>query len=1112
MESKTFKLFISSTFLDFKKEREILNTTIYEEISSFCKKYGYSFEIIDLHWGISLNAGYQQLTVPICLEEISKCKNGLKPNFLMMVAERRGWVPLPETIYEEDWKLISSVISNTEQKSLCKWYNLDYNAIPAVYHLKVRSGEMLKQENWEKEEKYILQILQSAAIKVFSKEKAQDFCFKSVTEKEIEHGFFMEDNKERNTLVVLRTSKNNITNSDLVSKIREKLVYNHQQAIEFENYEDDYVQYLIDFEQRVTEALKEKIFEDIERNRYIDFDTLLRNYSKEYNTVFGLREKETEFLKEYINSEKQHTMFVMGSSGSGKTALLLSMYENTSNCLGYFNGAPNALSSLKEICEDILLQVTGKKHSLQYYNFSEKFWAIIDSISFESTITVIIDALDTYYDYGYIKEEIFMHTLPINLKIIVSAIDGFMKGINEEWILHIGAFDKADSLKIFHAYMNNKSRTLTEKQYEKISELITEKTLPVDLRILSSLCAKYRSDEKIMLDDLDPIHLIESIVEQMANRYGHSKKLVKYILCLLAIAPDGMTLQELREMCFANEIIRNTCLELEEQKNIEKYLPTIYITRLLYHLGDNIRYSVSHGHEIITIAHNIYKDAVIDYEKNEKDAVFHELISYFYSMDSYVDIQKINYRKAYSILPLVQDNYKIIEKLLTDVVFISAMVESGQMQYILMLWNLYNNIKDRRVFSTLLVHYQALQLFPKNFMFFYCNDHKELIIKESFLDEMPPITEENYIPYPFDKESKCVFSADGHYYIVLQERTLYLWDIKMLKEIHRIVLIETLNENIQCKWIRKKEFLIYDNFQLFHYKIIEDCIICKKHYIYPKFAGQKQFRLVSLIYNEKHRKAYIIMHRRYKMVIDFDVLYRIDFKDESIKLDNIISTQNSGKFWDEKDDCLKILYKKKIRSNDIKTIDVNSCLKTSVCYSKDLTNGRYIAIFDDYIWKEEAALTIGAYIENQKIQYICPPNINYLKEVIIGDLTLTLIYNEKLLIFNMITSEFEYSYTYLSGKILNVKNDQTLAHIQGHQMRLVDISDFDMINMSCYITENTKGLFKSNFESDRNSQQINRTEFSFLSSESHLAPTMMAMVSKKIYAVAYETFDIISVC
>ena len=57
---KVFRVFVSSTFSDFKDEREILQTEIFPEIKKYCVDKGALFQPIDLRWGVSEEAQLDQ--------------------------------------------------------------------------------------------------------------------------------------------------------------------------------------------------------------------------------------------------------------------------------------------------------------------------------------------------------------------------------------------------------------------------------------------------------------------------------------------------------------------------------------------------------------------------------------------------------------------------------------------------------------------------------------------------------------------------------------------------------------------------------------------------------------------------------------------------------------------------------------------------------------------------------------------------------------------------------------------------------------------------------------------------------------------------------------------
>jgi hypothetical protein len=188
--TKAFRLFISSTFNDFRKEREVLQTKVFPFIKQYAAHRGYVFQPIDLRWGVSEEAQLDQKTLELCLDEVRDCKSHIHPNFLIMIGDRYGWIPLPYAIEKSEFELLLSVMSSEENKLVKKWYKEDKNQMPISYILKERRGEYTQYITWEKVENELKKALQNASDKLkLPKEKKKKY-FMSATEAEVEEGIF----------------------------------------------------------------------------------------------------------------------------------------------------------------------------------------------------------------------------------------------------------------------------------------------------------------------------------------------------------------------------------------------------------------------------------------------------------------------------------------------------------------------------------------------------------------------------------------------------------------------------------------------------------------------------------------------------------------------------------------------------------------------------------------------------------------------------------------------------------------------------------------------------------------------------------------------------------
>ena len=110
--SKTFRIFISSTFSDLKEERNALQKDVFPKLRELCTQHGCRFQAIDLRWGVSDEAALDQQTVKICLEEIARCQEITpRPNFIILLGDRYGWRPLPSEIPASEFEEIERRIS-----------------------------------------------------------------------------------------------------------------------------------------------------------------------------------------------------------------------------------------------------------------------------------------------------------------------------------------------------------------------------------------------------------------------------------------------------------------------------------------------------------------------------------------------------------------------------------------------------------------------------------------------------------------------------------------------------------------------------------------------------------------------------------------------------------------------------------------------------------------------------------------------------------------------------------------------------------------------------------------------------------------------------------------
>ena len=160
--TRTFRIFVSSTFSDLKEERNALQRYVFPRLRDLCTQHGCRFQAIDLRWGVRDEAGLDQQTMKICLDEVSRSQRASpKPNFIVLLGDRYGWRPLPAEIHAHEFRHIQARTTNAGDRQLLDtWYQRDDNACyksagrsepEPVYCLQPRSGRFAEFQIWESE-------------------------------------------------------------------------------------------------------------------------------------------------------------------------------------------------------------------------------------------------------------------------------------------------------------------------------------------------------------------------------------------------------------------------------------------------------------------------------------------------------------------------------------------------------------------------------------------------------------------------------------------------------------------------------------------------------------------------------------------------------------------------------------------------------------------------------------------------------------------------------------------------------------------------------------------------------------------------------------------------
>ncbi|QOY53238.1 ankyrin repeat domain-containing protein [Candidatus Sulfurimonas baltica] len=412
--AKTFRLFISSPFNDFREERQVLHEKVFPKIDKYCNDKGYTFQPVDLRWGVSEEAQLDQKTLKLCLNEVKACKHYPHPNFLIMTGNRYGWVSLPYAIQKDEFESILEFYADNSVaiSMLEKWYVEDTNHLMLnnsshAYVLEKRdpNGEYKDWKEWEKEENKLRDILQTAAKELFEENTAQyNKYFMSATEAEVEEGILQYLNptefqqklqtdleKEQKNLPELDKDYvfgflREITNIDSLDLSQEpaKLFIDKDQtkatvfkeqlidALSKENTLESTVKlstdikkpfvdkkHLCEFEKFMIGKLTQAIDKQIDTK---EVSALKQEQSEQLrfkilktDTFFG-REEELIQVQNYINNTCTQPFIVHGISGIGKSSFIAKAIDEVEEALTHtivyrFIGATASSSNIRTLLE-----------------------------------------------------------------------------------------------------------------------------------------------------------------------------------------------------------------------------------------------------------------------------------------------------------------------------------------------------------------------------------------------------------------------------------------------------------------------------------------------------------------------------------------------------------------------------------------------------------------------------------------------------------------------------------------------------------------------------------------------------------------------------------------
>ncbi|GEM_PF-2272337 len=645
IRAKYIRFFISSTFADMELERNLLRDILIRLSEEYAKR-GWQLEYVDLRWGISREASLDNRTMSICLEELRRCQElSPKPNFILLLGNRYGWIPLPERVSLSSYEALE--MTAYEDVLFHKWYRLDENAlVEPVYVLMPRTSPYDDDAVWYSG-------VEKPLTEMFERNDAygNDYAL-SATEYEINAGvlkagahnhvfaFFrdlcdMPDNERFKYEEVVepgaakvRRLRHKLKN-ELYDKNILEINCSYQEYCE-ERYRDEFV---AGTETRLRGIIENAIAEAETEDK---LSCNLRHIAKasEIADGFAGREKELEYIDRYINNPKDNSvLWVKGKSGSGKSAILariVGKYARSHDIVCRFCGSDSdssdAMALLRSLWKEIVAadkcsSLHDKKQRLRSVRSIvfdvDHFGSLFRRLQLTRPLLVVLDAIDqvdnsTYYDFHTLMW--LNHKLQPDLKIIISSTDdvkfNFERSDIRSWCLpSIGA----DAKLVIDSVLMRAGRKLCSKQWCELSRILDDTD---ESALFAKILGNYLSGMPSWVDlsSIPPTldSLLEYIFNVLSRPARHGAALVETVLRLFCAEELGLADSEVlrllaRDDGYVESLLGKSFHRLERT---DINIPPILWYRLKYDIGTLLRSVNTECGILITFFHNELRRAV----------------------------------------------------------------------------------------------------------------------------------------------------------------------------------------------------------------------------------------------------------------------------------------------------------------------------------------------------------------------------------------------------------------------------------------------------------------------------------------------------------------------
>jgi NACHT domain- and WD repeat-containing protein len=573
-----FRIFVSSTFADFKAERAALHRDVFPYLESMCHERGARLEVIDLQWGISQEAQRTQRTVDICLEEVRRCRSIGPPNCLALLGDRYGWRPVPHRIPEEEFRIIRGAVDADACARLDGWYLPDDNADPLEYVLRARGSDSA----WASIEQTLRDDLVRGASSL--SEDCRRRYGASATELEVVAGA-LTDGAGAGVVCLLRSiaglpdgnaaaayadlgtdGRRDRAAHAAVERLKDELrglsgarVHEYEARWLGDRPTEDHVPGLCaDARSSLQRAIDEQVRCHVRVSRLEAENADHQRFATARTRHFvGRRDARARIAAFFSAAEAGPPLVILGSAGSGKSSLVAKAVFQASRrhpgaaVIVRFVGVTPTASIGRTLLADLASELSGRGEMPQAIGTYEQLADVVRDLleaSGETPTLVAVDGLDQLAPDDPARDLAWLpDILPGSVRLVLSATsDDLGSDLCEiagtDRVLELDPLSRDEAAQFVEAWLSERGRRIQPRQLDAILDGFRVDATPLYLRLAVEQAQRWGADQAAPLRNSSD-EIIDDFLESLEA--GDGAALVGAALGYLAAARHGLAENEL---------------------------------------------------------------------------------------------------------------------------------------------------------------------------------------------------------------------------------------------------------------------------------------------------------------------------------------------------------------------------------------------------------------------------------------------------------------------------------------------------------------------------------------------------------------------------------------